>query len=37
MPMIKTAAVTQMRVNNKLRLFHSLEQLHTLPNVNYPG
>jgi len=29
------SAVTQMRVNNKLRLFHSLEQLHTLPNVNY--
>jgi molybdopterin-containing oxidoreductase family iron-sulfur binding subunit len=31
----KNSAVTQMRVNNKLRLFHSLEQLHTLPNVNY--
>lgn len=29
------SAVTQMRVNNKLRLFHSLEQLHTLPNVSY--
>ena len=29
------SAVTQVRVNNKLRLFHSLEQLHTLPNVNY--
>ncbi len=29
------SAVSQMRVNNKLRLFHSLEQLHTLPNVNY--
>jgi MoCo/4Fe-4S cofactor protein with predicted Tat translocation signal len=29
------SAVTQMRVNNKQRLFHSLEQLHTLPNVNY--
>jgi molybdopterin-containing oxidoreductase family iron-sulfur binding subunit len=29
------SGVTQMRVNNKLRLFHSLEQLHTLPNVNY--
>ena len=27
--------VTQMRVNNKFRLFHSLEQLHTLPNVSY--
>ncbi|HYK47539.1 MAG TPA: 4Fe-4S dicluster domain-containing protein, partial [Parafilimonas sp.] len=31
----KNSGVTQMRVNNKLRLFHSLEQLHTLPNVNY--
>ena len=31
----KNSAVTQMRINNKLRLFHSLEQLHTLPNVNY--
>ena len=31
----KNSSVTQMRVNNKLRLFHSLEQLHTLPNVNY--
>ncbi|MEP6683816.1 MAG: TAT-variant-translocated molybdopterin oxidoreductase [Parafilimonas sp.] len=29
------SAVTQLRVNNKQRLFHSLEQLHTLPNVNY--
>ena len=29
------SGVTQMRVNNKLRLFHSLEQLHTLPNVSY--
>jgi molybdopterin-containing oxidoreductase family iron-sulfur binding subunit len=31
----KNSAVSQMRVNNKLRLFHSLEQLHVLPNVNY--
>jgi molybdopterin-containing oxidoreductase family iron-sulfur binding subunit len=31
----KNSAVTQMRVNNKLRTFHSLEQLHTLPNVSY--
>ncbi|HEX5153916.1 MAG TPA: TAT-variant-translocated molybdopterin oxidoreductase [Parafilimonas sp.] len=31
----KNSSVTQMRVGNKLRLFHSLEQLHTLPNVNY--
>ncbi|MBV9962863.1 MAG: 4Fe-4S dicluster domain-containing protein, partial [Parafilimonas sp.] len=31
----KNSAVSQMRYNNKLRLFHSLEQLHTLPNVNY--
>src|SRR4029079_7834289 len=31
----KNSAVTQMRMNNKLRLFHSLEQLHTLPNVSY--
>jgi molybdopterin-containing oxidoreductase family iron-sulfur binding subunit len=29
------SAVTQLRVNNKQRLFHTLEQLHTLPNVNY--
>jgi Fe-S-cluster-containing dehydrogenase component len=29
------SAVTQSRVNNKLRLFHSLEQLHTVPNVSY--
>ncbi len=31
----KNSAVSQMRENNKLRLFHSLEQLHVLPNVNY--
>lgn len=31
----KNSAISQMRVNNKLRLFHSLEQLHVLPNVNY--
>ncbi len=31
----KNSAITSMRMNNKLRLFHSLEQLHTLPNVSY--
>jgi len=31
----KNSAVSKMRQNNKLRLFHSLEQLHVLPNVNY--
>ena len=31
----KNSIVTQMRVNNKNRLFHSLEELHTLPNVSY--
>ena len=31
----KNSAVSQVRMNNKLRLFHSLEQLHTLPNVSY--
>ena len=29
------SAITQARAENHLRLFHSLEQLHTLPNVNY--
>jgi molybdopterin-containing oxidoreductase family iron-sulfur binding subunit len=31
----KNSAITSVRMNNKLRLFHSLEQLHTLPNVSY--
>jgi molybdopterin-containing oxidoreductase family iron-sulfur binding subunit len=31
----KNSAVSQVRMSNKLRLFHSLEQLHTLPNVSY--
>jgi molybdopterin-containing oxidoreductase family iron-sulfur binding subunit len=31
----KNSAITNVRMNNKLRLFHSLEQLHTLPNVSY--
>ena len=31
----KNSAITEMRMNNKLRLFHSLEMLHTLPNVSY--
>ena len=31
----KNSAITQVRMNNKLRTFHSLEQLHTLPNVSY--
>ena len=31
----KNSIVSQMRINNKNRLFHSLEQLHTLPNVSY--
>ncbi len=31
----KNSAVSQVRFNNKFRLFHSLEQLHTLPNVSY--
>lgn len=31
----KNSAVSKVRQNNKLRLFHSLEQLHVLPNVNY--
>jgi molybdopterin-containing oxidoreductase family iron-sulfur binding subunit len=30
-----TSEVVQMRRNNPLRLFYTLEQLHTLPNVNY--
>lgn len=29
------SVVSQMRINNKNRLFHSLEQLHVLPNVSY--
>jgi len=29
------SAIVQERVENNLRLFHSLEQLHVLPNVNY--
>jgi len=29
------SAITQTRVDNSLRLFHSLEQLHVLPNINY--
>ncbi|MDE1192794.1 MAG: TAT-variant-translocated molybdopterin oxidoreductase [Arachidicoccus sp.] len=29
------SAVSASRHDNPLRLFHSLEQLHTLPNVNY--
>ena len=31
----KNSAVTQTRMANKLRLWHSLEELHTLPNVSY--
>ncbi|MFT4152941.1 TAT-variant-translocated molybdopterin oxidoreductase [Parafilimonas sp.] len=31
----KNSAVSKAREENKLRLFHSLEQLHVLPNVNY--
>jgi molybdopterin-containing oxidoreductase family iron-sulfur binding subunit len=31
----RNSVVSQARENNKLRLFHSLEQLHVLPNVNY--
>jgi Fe-S-cluster-containing dehydrogenase component len=30
-----TSTVTQIRKNNPLRLFYTLEQIHTLPNVNY--
>ncbi len=29
------SAISQTRADNSLRLFHSLEQLHVLPNVNY--
>ncbi|MFL5788464.1 MAG: TAT-variant-translocated molybdopterin oxidoreductase [Flavisolibacter sp.] len=29
------SSVTQMRKNNQQRLFYTLEQIHTLPNVNY--
>ena len=29
------SAITQVRKDNPLRLFYSLEQLHVLPNVNY--
>lgn len=31
----KTSTVAQIRKNNPQRLFYTLEQLHTLPNVNY--
>jgi molybdopterin-containing oxidoreductase family iron-sulfur binding subunit len=31
----KTSTVAQIRKNNPERLFYVLEQLHTLPNVNY--
>jgi molybdopterin-containing oxidoreductase family iron-sulfur binding subunit len=31
----QSSKVTQMRKNNPQRLFYVLEQLHTLPNVNY--
>ncbi len=31
----KNSAISQMRQSNPYRLFHSLEQLHVLPNVNY--
>jgi MoCo/4Fe-4S cofactor protein with predicted Tat translocation signal len=30
-----TSTVTQIRKNNPQRVFYTLEQLHTLPNVNY--
>ncbi|WP_276479619.1 TAT-variant-translocated molybdopterin oxidoreductase [Paraflavitalea pollutisoli] len=29
------SAVSQARTQNKLRLFHALEQIHVLPNINY--
>jgi len=29
------STASQMRINNKNRLFRSLEQLHVLPNVSY--
>jgi len=31
----KNSTVAQIRKNNPQRLFYVLEQLHTLPNVNY--
>ena len=31
----KDSAISKVRRENPLRLFHSLEQLHTMPNVNY--
>src|SRR5690606_25089404 len=31
----KTSEVSKTRAENKNRLFYVLEQLHTLPNVNY--
>ena len=31
----KSSTVAQIRKNNPQRLFYVLEQLHTLPNVNY--
>ena len=31
----RTSAITKVRMGNKERIFHSLEQLHTLPNVSY--
>lgn len=31
----ETSAVSQMRKNNTQRLFYVIEQIHTLPNVNY--
>jgi molybdopterin-containing oxidoreductase family iron-sulfur binding subunit len=31
----KTSSVSQIRTNNTQRLFYVIEQLHTLPNVNY--
>jgi len=29
------SAVSQVRQQNKMRLFHALEQIHVLPNINY--
>ncbi|MGH2624621.1 MAG: hypothetical protein ACRDE7_13200, partial [Sphingobacterium sp.] len=31
----KDSAISKVRHENPLRLFHALEQLHTMPNVNY--
>ena len=31
----KTSTVSQIRENNQQRVFYVLEQIHTLPNVNY--